>query len=73
MTPTGFEHDATSTNNDSKMRNPAIKGAANSGAVVTGDPPSDPDLARLIEAWPRLPEGGRAAILAMVRSLLDKS
>ena len=30
------------------------------------EPQIDPDLARLIEAWPTLPEALRAGILAMV-------
>jgi len=31
-------------------------------------PPLDPDLARILDAWPNLPEPIRAAMLAMVAS-----
>ncbi len=45
-------------------------GAAESGAVgpCTGSQgdAGDADLARVVEAWPRLPEGVRRAILALV-------
>jgi len=37
-------------------------GAAESGAV-------DPDLARILEAWPNLPEPIRRAMLALVNSV----
>jgi hypothetical protein len=30
--------------------------------------PIDPDLAQIVESWPRLPEAIRAGILAMVRA-----
>ena len=32
--------------------------------------PADPDLVRLIEAWPRLPEAVRAGIVAMLNATL---
>ena len=38
------------------------QGGAESGAL----PPHDPRLARLVEAWPDLPEAIRAGIAAMV-------
>ena len=31
-------------------------------------PPTDPDLAAVIEAWPRLPKAVRAGLVAMVRA-----
>jgi hypothetical protein len=38
------------------------KGAAKSGAFST----NDPDLARVIEAWPTLPDPIRRAMLALI-------
>ena len=37
-------------------------GGAKSGALS----PTDPDLQRLLDAWPTLPEAMRAGILAMI-------
>jgi hypothetical protein len=34
---------------------------------------ADPELAALVDAWPRLPETIRAGILAMVRASLPES
>jgi hypothetical protein len=39
------------------------EGGAKAGALAT----TDPNLASLIEAWPKLPEAIRAGILAMIR------
>jgi hypothetical protein len=39
-------------------------GAAQSGAVA-----ADPDLARVIDAWPDLPPHIKAAVLALVGSI----
>jgi hypothetical protein len=50
------------------LGNPPSAGAAKSGADPAGFAPSDLDLARLIDAWPRLPESVRRAILALVAS-----
>jgi hypothetical protein len=33
-------------------------------------PPADPDLARVVAAWPSLPEPIKAAVLALVRAAL---
>ncbi len=43
--------------------------AAEAGAVAADSPPLDPDLARLIEAWPYLPEPVRAGIVGIVRAV----
>lgn len=43
------------------------KGAAQSGAISTQFGAADPDLAMLIDRWPTLPEGTRAAVVALVR------
>jgi len=58
----GIEHPANSIE---KMAVSAI-GGAKSGALDTQKLPSDPNLARIIDAWPALPEPIRTAILALV-------
>ena len=42
------------------------KGAAPGAAVGAENGPIDPDLARVIEAWPKLPAAIRAGVLAMI-------
>jgi hypothetical protein len=61
MTPTGFELDSVSTIENSKLGDLPGEGAAKSGAV-------DPDLSRLLSAWPTLADPIRRAILALVES-----
>jgi hypothetical protein len=46
-------------------------GGAKSGAVYSNLEPIDPDLQRLINAWPDLPEAIRVGVLAMVRSAVE--
>ena len=43
-------------------------GAAPGAAVVQENSPSDPDLAKVIEAWSELPEPVKAGIVAMVKA-----
>jgi len=43
-------------------------GAQNADSAVDGAVAADPDLGRLIEAWPTLPEAIRRGILAMVEA-----
>ena len=50
-----------------KTRIPESSGAE-SGAVGGEIVPIDPDLQRIIEAWPRLTDAARADILAMVNA-----
>ena len=64
MGATGLEHGAKTTAN---ANNPKI-GAAESGATEADSGDSDPDLARLIDRWPSLPEAIRRAIMAMVET-----
>ena len=58
----GIEHPMNSTE---KMAVSAISGAK-FGALNTQKLPSDHILARIIDAWPTLPEPIRMAILALV-------
>lgn len=51
---------------DADLENADSGEARNTGA--TPGPKSDPDLARLVAAWPDLPPAVRAGILAMVAS-----
>lgn len=63
MTPRGFETPPQNTDHTAFSG----EGAAKSGAVHhCQELPADPDLARLVEAWPELPQPIRAAIVAMV-------
>ena len=43
-------------------------GGAESGALGAPNPPFDPELGRIIKAWPDLPTGVRVGIMAMVRA-----
>jgi hypothetical protein len=45
-------------------------GGAKSGAASPDRSPADPDLARLVDAWPTLPPPIRAAVLALVETAL---
>jgi hypothetical protein len=42
--------------------------AAETPSTSPAAEPFDPDLARVVEAWPKLPEAIRRAMLAMVKS-----
>jgi hypothetical protein len=48
------------------------KDGAISDALSANSDPIDPDLRRLIDAWPTLPEALRAGILAMVAAAPDR-
>jgi hypothetical protein len=49
------------------LRQTTLERAAKSGAVGVG-PRCDPELARVVEAWPDLPEAIRRAVLTLVDS-----
>ncbi len=51
-----------------QLRTRESRGGAESGAVGAESAPADPDLQRLIDAWPTLPDAVRAGIAAMVRA-----
>ncbi len=54
-----------------ELRDVEDVGGAESGAVETEKAPIDPDLARLIDTWPNLPEAIRAGIVAMVNTAIE--
>ena len=66
MGVTGLELDRGNRFETSGFGDTAGCSAAESGAVVADSPTSDPDLARVVEAWADLPESLRAGIVAMV-------
>ena len=47
-------------------------GGAESGAVDAPSAPIPPELGKVIDAWPTLPEKVRARILAMVEAATEK-
>jgi hypothetical protein len=51
---------------DGKLRQTPSRSAAKSGAVETNATPIDADLARVMAAWPALPEPIRRAVLALI-------
>lgn len=50
------------------MENSVPAGGAKSGALGADLAPIYPDLVAVIDAWPRLPEKTRRAVLAMVKA-----
>jgi hypothetical protein len=66
-----LELPAAIAQNTTNLGNQPSFGAAKSGAVSAASAPSDPDLARLIDAWPTLPGPLRRAVLALVNSGAD--
>lgn len=50
------------------LGNPALsfQGGAKCGALASESALFDPDLASIIDAWPKLPEAIRAAIRALI-------
>jgi len=61
-TPRGREHPQQTP----KKTADSQPGGAESGALPTLSPKTDPDLARLTAAWPDLPEPVRRGIMAMI-------
>jgi hypothetical protein len=72
MTLRGFEAISACVTPDNRLGKKTSDGDAESGARPDGDglPTStDPDLARLVAAWPMLPEPIRRAVLALIDSV----
>ncbi len=66
--PRGVEQAGASSDKSGELRNPTKTSGAESGANSTDLPRTDPDLAKVIEAWPALPEHLKAAIKALVQA-----
>ena len=64
MGGTGLEHPALLP---SKTSIPQTE-RAESGALDGENRPKDPELALIVERWPKLPEHIRSAVLALVRN-----
>ena len=69
----GLEPANVTQRNGNELRDVEDVGGAESGAVDTEKAPVDPDLARLIDGWPGLPEAAKAGIVAMVRAYDPKA
>ena len=54
--------------NDKDLGAAEAGGAAKCAANAGQSPPSDPHLALIVEAWPKLPPAVKAGITAMVES-----
>jgi hypothetical protein len=61
MAKVGLEPPAATPVPTDRLRNPGPGGAAESGAVA-----GDPELARVVEAWPKLSGHVKRAILALL-------
>ena len=69
---TGLEPGSVTTDNQSKLEKVTDSGGAESGADSPDLAQIDPDLAKVVRAWPELPEAVRVGILAMVKVLLTE-
>ncbi len=63
--------DSTKPCDNSGFASKANQGGAESGAVDSEEAPTDPDLQRLIEAWPTLPKPVKAGVVAMMNSAIE--
>jgi len=63
--PRGTAHPAKTPGN----RGASARQRAKSGAIEPETPSIAPDLAAVVEAWPKLPQAIRAGILAMIRAV----
>jgi len=59
----GITHDSPATAHNLSHIGPALRPVANPGPEI-----KDPDLAKIIEVWTKLPDGIRVGIMAMVNS-----
>jgi hypothetical protein len=63
----GIEHPSLSLSKTPVSEAPS----AESGAANGENTPLDPDLAKIVAAWPKLPDHVKAAVLALARSTSD--
>ena len=66
MGRTGLEPVDATGDSDRHLRKQGQGGGAGSGAESADSVHFGPDLQRVIDAWPRLPEAVRAGVLAMI-------
>jgi hypothetical protein len=64
----GLEPGSVTTSKSKGLEQPAESRAAESDASGPDSAPIDTDLARVIDAWPGLPEAVKAGIKAMVKA-----
>lgn len=67
MGVTGPEHEPVSSCNDKSLQDAGQCSAADLYANGSKTGGADPDLAVIVEAWPRLDPQTRAAVLGLVR------
>jgi hypothetical protein len=68
MGVTGLERPSVTGCQDSTLSDSGVGGGAFSGALRAQTDRIAPDLRRVIEAWPTVPEAVKASILAFVRA-----
>ena len=68
MGRSGLEPGDTTGGNSKSLGDSGKSGGAGCGAESAENAPTGPDLAKVIRAWPKLPEPIKAAILAMVKT-----
>jgi len=68
MTPTGFEPNSLKAWEGSGCNDPAQRGVAELYANQPDSTLIDPDLATVVQAWPRLPDEARRRVLAIVEA-----
>jgi hypothetical protein len=66
LPPRGLEPNNVKNNHDKGLGQDDSLSAAKSAAFSTENPEIGPDLAKIIEAWPTLPEPIRRAMLASI-------
>lgn len=72
MVPTGFKPVDVTHCDNTPLRNPAMPGGSESGALGDEKGLLNPDLPLVIAAWPSLPPGTREAVLAFVKAAQAK-
>jgi hypothetical protein len=66
LPPRGLEADSITADSSRELRQTPLLGGAADGAFDGKTADFDPELCRVIDAWPSLPESIRRAILELV-------